>query len=163
MTKEEFLTGVANWDNHRICLWPALEATKGLVVEFGAGHGSTPFLHRYCKDNNREFLSYDYSREWADKFKDLGTEHVKNWDDVNLNMIDVLLIDQAPGERRWIDIKKFANIAKIIVIHDSEPAATGYMLNKIWHLFKFRIDYKTDGAWASAVSNFVDLTKWQIS
>ena len=36
MKKEEFLKGCANWDNHRFLLWPALEATKGLVVEFGS-------------------------------------------------------------------------------------------------------------------------------
>jgi len=163
MTKEEFLTDTANWNNHKFCLWPALEATDGLVVEFGAGHGSTPSLYQYCKDNNRHFLSYDFNSEWADKFKDYGTRHVENWDLIGALKCDVILIDHSPGERRWVDIERFANSAKIIVIHDSEPAATGYMLNKIWHLFKYRVDYKTEGAWASAVSNFLDVSKWQIS
>ena len=168
MIKEEFLKDCANWDNHRFCLWPALEATKGNVVEFGIGHGSTPFLHLYCEDAKRTLRSYESNDEWLQKFKELEDDNhklffVKHWDDVELDEIDVLLIDHAPGERRWEDIKKYKDIAKIIIIHDSEPAATGYMLNKIWHLFKYRVDYKTEGAWASAVSNHIDVTKWTLA
>ena len=46
MKKEDFLKDVANWDNHRFLLWPALEATTGEVIEMGMGQGSTPFLHQ---------------------------------------------------------------------------------------------------------------------
>lgn len=162
MTKEEFLKGVENWNNHLNLLWPALEATNGIVVEFGMGHGSTPQLNQYCTEKKRKLYSYDNTLEWVDKFKHFENDYHKlflahNWDDVEFDQIDVLLIDHAPGERRWIDIKKYAMIAKIIVIHDSEPAATGYMLDKIWHLFKYRINYETEGAWASLVSNFIKL------
>ena len=162
MTKEEFLKGVANWNNHLYLLWPALEATKGKVVEFGCGDGSTNQLHQYCKDTNRKLESYDFNKEWVEKYRHLESDnhklyHAPDWDAVNLTEVDVLLIDHSPGERRWEDIKKYANVAKYIVIHDSEPAATGYMLNKIWGLFKYRKDYKTDGAWATVVSNFHEL------
>lgn len=165
MTKEEFLDGVANWNNHLYLLWPALEATQGNVVEFGIGDGSTKQLHEYC-EGKRELRSYENNLEWLDKFRHLETKDhkfffTKHWDDVELDSIDVLLIDHAPGERRWEDIKKYANIAKYIIIHDSEPAATGYMLDKIWHLFKYRKDYKTEGAWATIVSNFDDVSKMQ--
>jgi len=169
MTKEEFIKDVANWDNHRHLLWPALEATTGEVIEMGMGQGSTPFLHEYCKDAGRKLFSYDGNLEWAMKFQEMITDghrvlHVHNWDDVSMRhpSPDVVLIDHAPGERRYIDVQRFANTAKIIVIHDSEPAATGYMMNKIWHLFKYRKDFVTGGAWATAVSNFVDLTTFEI-
>lgn len=167
MTKEEFLEGVANWNNHLYLLWPALEATTGLVVEFGMGDGSTNQLNQYCKDTNRSLKSYDYNKEWADKYRDLESDlhkiyHAPDWDAVSLTEVDVLLIDHSPGERRWEDIKKYANIAKYIIIHDSEPEATGYMLDKIWHLFKYRKDYKTEGAWATVVSNFFDVSKFEI-
>lgn len=169
MTKEEFLKDVANWDNHRFLLWPALEATTGEVIEMGMGQGSTPFLHQYCKDANRKLFSYESSLEWAMKFQDNITEghhvmHVHDWDAVSLRhpFPDVVLIDHAPGERRYIDVQRFANTAKIIVIHDSEPAATGYMMDRIWGLFRFRKDYTSPGAWATAVSNFVDVSKFEL-
>lgn len=164
MTKEEFLKGVANWDNHRYLLWPALEATKGLVVEFGMGHGSTPFLNQYCTEKKRELCSYDNTLAWLDKFKHYENDYhhiflAHDWEDVDYSQIDVLLIDHAPGERRWLDVKKYSDVARIIVIHDSEPEATGYMMDKIWGLFKYRKDHKSDGAWATMVSNFIDVSK----
>lgn len=167
MTKTDFLKGVQNWNNHLYLLWPSLEATKGDVIEFGCGDGSTRQLNQYCKDTNRNLVSYDFNKDWIEKFNHLESDshkfvHAPDWDAVSLSKVDVLLIDHSPGERRWEDIKKYANVAKYIVIHDSEPAATGYMLDKIWHLFKYRKDYKTEGAWATVVSNFFDVTKFEI-
>ncbi len=153
MNREEFLNGVSDWCNHRVLLWPALQATTGKVVEFGAGDGSTPFLRKYCEDNNREFLSFDNNKEWADKH---NSTLVTDWDNLNIADIDVLLIDHAPGERRWIDIQKYSSIAKVIVIHDSEPEATGYLLSNIWKLFPFRINWESKGAWATMVSKHID-------
>lgn len=167
MTKEEFLEGVQNWNNHLHLLWPALEATKGEVVEMGMGQGSTPFLHQYCADTGRRLYSYDNNHEWFSKFTDYQSEthnlsHIVDWDDVSIvhKSPDVVLIDHAPGERRYIDVQRYANSAKIIVIHDSEPAATGYMMDRVWGLFKYRKDFESPGAWATAVSNFVDVSKF---
>lgn len=150
MTRKDFLDNVAGWDNHRFLLWAALQATKGLVVEFGAGQGSTPFIRRFCQDDNREFLSFDNSEKYS---KLNGSTFISDWAQLNFDSIDVLFIDHAPGERRWIDIQKYAKIAKIIVIHDSEPSATGYMLNNIWGLFPYRINNTFDNVWATMVSN----------
>lgn len=165
MTKEEFLKDVQGWDNHRYLLWPALEATKGDVVEMGMGSGSTPFLHEYCTD--RRLFSYDNNAEWLNNFVNLRSgmhqiSFISDWDNVSKQhpKVDVLLIDHAPGERRHIDVQLFANKAKIIVIHDSEPAATGYLMDRIWPLFKYRKDHESPGAWATAVSNFIDVSKW---
>lgn len=166
MTKEEFLKDVQNWDNHRHLLWDALNATTGDVVEMGMGQGSTPFLHQYCKDSGRKLFSYDSSLEWANKFAHYSSDshiiaQVSDWDIVSETHPSpaVVLIDHAPGERRYIDVQRFANTAKVLVIHDSEPAATGYMMDKIWGLFKHRRDHTSPGAWATAVSNFIDVTK----
>jgi hypothetical protein len=167
MTKEEFLKDVANWDNHRHLLWPALEATTGDVVEMGMGQGSTPFLHEYCKANKRKLFSYDNNTAWSskfDNFQEAGHRiaNVVDWDDV-MQPADVVLIDHAPGERRKIDIARFANVAKIIVCHDTEPAADhGYQMRAVLGTFKYRKEYQTVGAWATVVSNFVDVTKFEI-
>lgn len=165
MTKDDFLKGVANWDNHRYLLWPALEATKGLVVEFGMGHGSTPFLNQYCTENKRELCSYDNTLDWVDKFREYGNKYHRlflahNWEDVEYNQIDVMLIDHAAGERRKFDIAKYANIARIMVIHDTEPAADhGYQMRAELAKFKYIKEHESEGAWASMVSNFVDVSK----
>lgn len=164
MTKQEFFKGVGNWNNHLFLMWPALESTSGLVVEFGCGHGSTDQLHKYC-DGKRELRSYENNLDWLDKFRHLENENhkfyfTKHWDDVELDQIDVMLIDHAPGERRKVDLVKYANKAKIIVAHDTEPAADhGYQMRDVLKTFKYQVDYQSPGAWASIVSNFVDVKK----
>lgn len=165
MTKEEFTQITSNYDSHRPLLWEALESTKGLVVEFGCGYGSTPFLFEYCKERNRKFESYENNQEWFDKMVKEYPDTVKfvmNWDFVFVRP-DVLFIDSAPGERRKVDIYRFSDIAKVIVAHDTEPAADhGYKMRATMSKFKYMIDYETQGAWASAVSNFIDVTKFDL-
>lgn len=165
MTKEEFLKDVGNWSNHRYLLWPALEATKHMrlpVLELGCGDGSTPYLQAYCKVNNLELFSYDYNKEWADKYNAIQSD----WSDLSIfsREYSVALVDESPGEHRKESIPLLTN-TKIIVCHDTEPPADhGYKMRDELKKFKFMIDLKTDepGAWASAVSNVLDVTKWEL-
>lgn len=147
-----FLADVTNWNNHRPLLLWALKHTKQNnlpILEMGCGDGSTPYLQHYCKSTGKRLISYDYNKEWADKF---GATHVEDWDSIQHEQYSVILIDHSPGERRHIDIANLADKCDYMVIHDSEPSATGYMLDKVWHLFPFRRDLITDGAWATIVS-----------
>lgn len=168
MNKDEFLNSPANWDNHRNLLWPALECTKRKVVEFGVGDGSTPYLHDYCKSKGRELISYENNEEWFKKFKHYKSKThqlvlVQQWSDIEIDDIGVLLIDHAPGERRKEDIKKFADKAWIIVCHDTEQAADhGYQMRAELAKFKYKLDYKSEGAWATVVSNFIDVSKFKV-
>lgn len=170
MNKEKFTQITSNYDSHRPLLWAALEATKGLVVEMGIGYGSTPFLSEYCEERNRKLLSYENNKEWFDKFDGFFRHEIvliNNWDNVDvligLLKPSVLFIDHAPGERRKIDIQKNADYAEVIICHDTEPAADhGYKMRAELKKFKYLIDYETDGAWATAVSNFIDVTKFEI-
>jgi len=146
-----FLKDVSNWCNHRPLLFAALEMTSGPVIEFGSGDGSTKYLSAYCREYVRYFSTYDGNKEWADK---TGSTYVEDWNDpVLYEPCSIAFIDHAPGEHRHIAIARFSQLADIVVIHDSEPAATGYMLDRIWHHFKARIDWESNGAWASMVSN----------
>jgi len=148
----KFIENVQNWDNHRPLLWWALKETKGQtepVLEMGCGEGSTPYLMQYLKTDKRKLISYDYSKEWADKY---NANYVTDWDAIEHENYSVILIDHSPGERRHLDVIKLANKCDYMIIHDSEPAATGYMLDKVWHLFPFRRNLKTEGAWATIVS-----------
>ena len=147
-----FLKNVQNWDNHRPLLYWALQNTQQStypVLEMGCGDGSTPYLIEYCKKNKRELISYDFDKEWAAKYNAI---HVTDWDSLEHDYYSVILIDHSPGERRHIDVMKLADKCEYMIIHDSEPAATGYLLDRIWHLFPYRKNLVTDGAWATIVS-----------
>ena len=158
MTREEFLHDCNNNDlNHRILLWEAMRLTTGKVIEFGSGHGSTPYLRQHCSDTEREFQSYDHNKEWAEA---TGATLVPfgNWGKLELNNIDVLFIDHAPGEDRKLRIEQYKDSAQILVIHDTEPPADhGYQTRQHYPGFKYWVEIRTNGAWATMVSNHVDL------
>lgn len=173
MIKEEFLQGVENWSNHRYLLWPALEATKESkhpVLELGCGDGSTPFLKQYCKDNKRILKSLDSNKEWADKH---GSIYLQTWDSMQWfykQQYSVVLIDEAPGSHRKEALGLFAMYPihfEIIVIHDSEPVgwnSSDYKVRPLFDQFKYVKDFESPkpGAWASALSNTIDVTKFEI-
>lgn len=153
---KELFTITDNWHSHRQYLWEALELTKnGTVYEFGTGDGSTPLLKKYCELNNRNYKGFDYDKVWAKKY---NAYQIENWDSIPLENIAVLFIDHSPGERRVIDIIKWKNHAKVIVAHDTEPAADhGYKMSIAWPHFKYVKHFKTDGAWATMASNYYEL------
>jgi len=159
MTQENFLKDVSNWNNHLPLLWLALEATIRSpypVVEYGSGNGSTNYLRQHCFDNSREFISYDNNAEWAEQ---MGSILISDWSTADIyKRSSVILVDNSPGESRHEIMAIMKDRSDIIVVHDSEPAATGYLLDKIWPLYKYRINLTGGNTWASAVSNTIDLS-----
>lgn len=161
MTQSEFLKDVSDPDNHRVLLWLALELTKGNgkpVAEFGAGHGSTKYLREYCIDNYRPFLSFENDKEWAEQH---GSIIVRDWVASELyGAYSVVLIDQNPGDYRHQSMVRLKDTTDIIVVHDSEPdESMGYLLETIWHNWKYRVFIKGAKIWSAAVSNHYDLTQ----
>lgn len=160
-------------------LYRALESTKGEIIEMGCGHGSTPLLHEYAKANERILHSYETEESWIRKF-DMLTEDYEGhtftrvcrecWDACSNvhNHPSVVFIDHAPGERRKEDVIKFKDLAEIIVIHDTEPTGAGdYQVRQHFGKFKYVVevlsnwhDPREAGAWATALSNTIDITKW---
>lgn len=127
------------------------------VAEFGSGLGSTSYLRDYCIYNNRLFYSYDSDWDWAQK---MGSRHIDDWraaEDI-YKRYSVVLIDHAPGEHRHEAIAILKDLADIIVVHDTEKGAGGYMFDKIWPLFIYRYDLAGEGAGATALSNKIDLS-----
>jgi len=156
MTQQEFLFGIDNQCNHRVLLWEALKLTDGKVVEFGSGHGSTPFLRKMAEVQQREFHSYENNSVWAEV---TGSTLIDDWDELPVMECDVLFIDHAPGERRKFDLLKNMDSAKIIVIHDSEPTGAGdYQVRQYFNKFKYKVEVKSSGAWATALSNQIDMS-----
>ena len=147
-------------------LFMALESKKGEVLELGTGHGSTVLLHDYC--SKRGLWSFDEKSEWLNKFTHLETDNHKlslatDWRLIKSNHpnVDVIFIDHAPGEDRKQMILDFKDTKGIIVCHDTEPAADyGYQMRQHFPLFKYKAEVKTDGAWATALSNEINITKW---
>jgi len=153
---KDLFTFTDNWNSYRPLLFEALELTKeGKVFEFGVGDGSTPLLKQYCKENNRAYKGFDYNSDWSIKY---DAQLITDWDSIELELISVLFVDHSPGERRVDDIIKWRNHAKIIVAHDTEPAADGgYQMSKAWVLFKYVRHYETNGAWATIASNYINV------
>jgi len=179
------LNDVQSWCSHRPLLQIALELTKQSnkpILELGCGYGSTEQLHKYIETDNRKLYSLDTNKEWLDKYIHLNNnkhqlvfkqdglkwdqqklewydsvEDIPNWlDSVTENGISVCLVDHACGERRHHDIKRIYEKCDIIVIHDTQPEATGYLLDKIWHLFKYRLNLIM-GDDATIISNKYDV------
>jgi len=183
MTKDEFLEGVTDWNNHLPLLWLALEATTGPVIEMGCGDGSTRQLNEYCASRGRILYSFDTDLDWMNRFSDLAspthtfTRIINNWEIAQKICPNpsVILIDHAPGERRIVDVKNYSDHMApggIMVLHDTQPPPTAaeYGYERIWPLFKYIVDLdagknpdpliKDNRTWASAVSNDYDVTKW---
>lgn len=166
--KFDFLKDVGN-ASHRPLLLLALNTTRGDVAEYGMGEGSTPYLHSYCVSEKRKLFSFDDNIEWVSKLKKLegayheikhvdwsaGIGHNRQW--------DVVLIDHNPPERRQHDIAALKDKAKILIVHDTEDRSPGYMMHKVFPMFKYRCDIRMPHPYASAaaLSNSVDVTKWR--
>ena len=112
----------------------------------------------------------DFSKDWLNLFKDLETDlhnfqyipvyeddwelnpKPELWDKVGTNVNwSVVFIDHRPGDRRRLDIQRFANIAEIIVVHDTESA--GYDYESVFKDFKYRYNYKRYSTYTTLVSN----------
>lgn len=154
-----------------LCYYPllfkALEETKGTILEFGMGHGSTSLLNEYANTTQRDLLSFDFNAEWRDKFDNLlGQYHssalVTDWSKIYEKYTgSVIFIDQSPGEERKFTIEAYKNTKGILVIHDTEPTGAGdYKVRPLFPMFKYKVEVQTEGAWATALSNEIDITKW---
>lgn len=152
-----------DWDSHKPALFMALYKTTGIVAELGCGYGSTGFIKEFCDKYDRFFYSYDTNEDWVKKMNG-NTALISDYiTDIKMaTKVDVLFIDCAPGEIRKDLIKKLANRANVILVHDSEIGAEYvYGMSEILSTFKYRLDYQPEGKpHTAAVSNFVDVTKW---
>jgi len=134
--------------------------TQGPVLELGCGEYSTPMLHFLC--NGRRLVSLEDDPDWINKYKELETnwhtlQFVDKWADARIIdevKWDVAFVDHAPAEQRIQEIKRLKNLAKHIVIHDTENPNGIYKYDSILPEFKFRFDFKKWSTWTSVVSMF---------
>ncbi len=145
-----------------------MSKTTGDVLELGMGVFSTPYLHYACMISNRKLVSYENHNGWMSKFTEYGYENknheilsVENYSEAKIDKKwDVVLVDQTPDSSRAEEVKRLANQAKYIIIHDSNEGQRGYETYNyevIYPLFKYKTTWDKDPNHASVLSNFHDL------
>ena len=162
-----------NYGTHLAALIKAMEKTSGDVLELGMGLFSTPYLHYQCMLSGRKLVSYENFKTYAQFFLDYGypnANHEVNLIDDYANAQidkpwDVVLIDQTPDTERVKAVKRLANLAKYIIIHDSNENSKSdsiYHYSEIYPLFKYKTVWDKDKNHATVLSNFHDLTDFWI-
>lgn len=161
-----------NYATHLGALVACMLKTNGAVLELGMGLFSTPYLHYACTVQKRKLVSLENDKGWHRHFAGSDFMHfLYNNEYHKLDLIDVyentpymnqewdvVLVDQTPDLSRKETVKKLANKAKYIIIHDSnEQYERVYHYSEIYPLFKYRRTWKKDDRFADVLSNFVPL------
>ena len=141
-----------------------MEATTGPVLELGMGIYSTPLLDLLCHEEKRELVSYDDDEKWFKENSEWESDYHKvnftdNYDkiDIESKHWSVVLVDHKPALRRIVEIKRLANNADYVIIHDSEPECDKFFkYSKIYPLFKYRYNYTKCRPNTTILSNFFD-------
>jgi len=159
------------YGSHLSCLIKALLLTKGDVLELGMGLFSTPTLHHMCRVMKRNLVSYDAWDvwvKWTRKYLYENEFHkiflVEDYDDAKIDKPwDVVLVDHDPSGRRRTEIKRLANLAKYIIIHDSNGRSEShYHYSEIYPLFKYTFTDGFEFPSTTVLSNLVDLRDFKI-
>lgn len=158
------------YSTHLPVLMEAIKRTSGDVLELGPGVFSTPVLHWLCAAQKRHLLTIETDEKWhrfCSQYFRSDLHHflqVNSWDYANdaINKTwDVVLVDHSPSERRVVEIKKLANLAKYLVVHDSDPWKDNhYHYSTIYPLFKYKYFFDKADHHSVVLSNFVDLNNF---
>lgn len=172
---------VDDFSSHRPMLYRAImNIAHSTFIEFGTGNGSTPVLRDlYTKQfPERDLISYENDYQWfelllTDQYQQtsLNIASYKNhylYSDANLLSVNIwhgaiLFIDCAPAELRKNLISKHCGIAKLIIVHDTEPGSDYvYGMKEMLDSFKFRCDLIVDGyPQTTIVSNLYEFDNWK--
>lgn len=153
------------YGSHLPVLMAVIEKTRGDILELGCGQFTTPYLHwvsvlqkrkLLTLDNDSQRLKYFANDYQSDNHKFI---HVNNWDKADIEKRwDVALVDHGPASRRVIEIKRLANLAKYIVIHDSNGRfEKEYRYSRIYPLFRYQFDFTKSYPSTTVLSNQVRL------
>ncbi len=152
------------YSTHLPVLMQAIAKTSGDVLELGAGLFSTPLLHWLVAAKGRKLVSFDNDPRFYEWAGSLANQYhrivfVKNWDDAWIEKPwDVVLVDHSPDERRIVEVRRLANLARYLIIHDSNGRyEKNYHYSKIYKLFKYHLDFTEAEPSTTVLSNLVDL------
>jgi hypothetical protein len=112
----------------------------GEVIELGCGMHSTPQLAALC-GTSVPLLRDDRGMGEEDPPFGATVIDVASYDDVPVKPYAMVFIDNAPEERRAVDVARFVE-SRLVVVHDSdEQYSSLYGLERSLALYPFRIDY----------------------
>lgn len=167
-TTHTMITLNKKYGTHIPALLKVLSLTHGNVLELGMGIYSTPLLHWACF-GKRMLVSYESIPEWYELHKEYHTgvhevHFVKDFSEADIERPwDVAFVDHTPASRRKEEIKRLANYAKYIVVHDTEGAQNPlYHFSDIYPLFKYRYNFSTVRPNTTILSNFIDVSEIQV-
>ena len=129
------------FSTHIPVLAAVVAATKGPVLECGAGFYSTPLLHALCR--NRRLVTVETDPHWPKEFKvfgDLKHEFTDSLENIPVEMWDVVFVDGKSWERVPV-FQKLRQSARFFVVHDSENVAL-YKMEPELTQFKYRLDFR---------------------
>lgn len=145
----------------------ALSEVDGDVLELGMGTGSTLFLHWMCFEQGRKLVSYENHAQYYEMLASCESENhklhlIKDWDKIDIEKPwGIAFVDQAPAAKRKDSVKRLANHAQVVIIHDSQGrSGKHYHYNEIYPLFKYLYCYNKALPYTTVLSNFIDVSKW---
>lgn len=160
------------YSTHLPVLMEVMKRTTGDVLELGPGVFSTPVLHWLCQEQKRNLLTIESDKKWLrfcmkyyrtpyHKFMYVD-DWAKSKDAINKEW-DVALIDLSPDSERTVAVRRLANLAKYIIIHDADDfQEKHYHYSTIYPLFKYRYNFTEVEPATTVLSNFVDLERFSI-
>lgn len=146
--------------SHEVPLEKIVRKTiQGDILECGIGNSSTPLLRRLCQELNRNLYSLESSARYIDEFAHMRSEHhfierIMDWNNHNWFTKEwaIVFVDNDPAPARKLIVDKMANLAKYIVVHDTENPA--FEFEPIFEKFKYRFDYMAELPYTTILSNF---------
>ena len=150
-----------NYSSHFAVLTKVMTANGGPVLEVGMGIFSTPLLHWLCLDQDRKLTSLESAEKYYKLNRRFASPNheiilIKDWDKFNFNSTwDVVFVDNDDQWRAPV-VKKVANSANYIVIHDSDDPTYNY--ESIFPLFKYQYHYTKAQPNTSVLSNTIELS-----
>jgi len=155
------------WTTHMPLLIKLILGTEGTVIEVGSGPFSTPLLHWLCSYTGRKLITYEnvpsyykFAKQFQSKYHSI--RFINNWDELPVQKCSVIMIDHEPSERRVVDIIRFKDSCKYMIVHDTEESMNKlYHMDKVKWFFRYRKDF-TSGNRTTVFSNspldFLDVT-----
>jgi hypothetical protein len=157
-------TKLTLFGSHIPILVRILERTNGKILDLGMGL-STIVMDIMAAPTKRPIVSYESDKKWYQAYSiyKSGFHQIKfidNWDkaDIDSEFWDVALVDHHPARRRVQEIKRLANKANYILLHDSDIFNKFYTESGIYSLFKYRYDYTKCFPSTVVLSNTINLS-----
>ena len=155
------------FSTHLPVLAACVAKTEGPILELGSGNYSTLMLHHVCKVTQRQLVTVDWDETWFESVKSCLSP--QDWHTVILAKMDgiehipvimgtdwsVVFVDHWPSWNRRLDLPKMADIADLIVAHDSSQEDLG--LTPVFDTFKYQFTWKVKHPWTTVVSNRIPI------